>query len=421
MTLGITIPGLQALGRIGFLAVLIEDDPLDPSHLSGDITIDILDPIGSNNRLTFNELASGPDLASMVDISLGLDALVNLDLTLGFAFDKIVDNSGPPPIYHYEPNSKYPTLTSDFVLSWDLGLGGGFEELSAPSVSFDNIRLQIGTFLSGFVGDILGPIQQILEPIQPIIDVLTSPLPGISYLFGEDTTILDLGRWFGYEEAADFIEGAIGIINLVNSLEVGENIYLDFGSLSFGEGFDLRSQNLSGLDAASLPYGVSLEAPAQDVDAQLAAKADGFDQAKDDVGSGFSIPILEDPSKAIGLLFGQDVLLFEYTMPTLGVQFEFRQKFGPFWDVLWVHVGGRLGAQADFTFGYDTKGLSAFIDNPGNPAVLVDGFYVSDRIDSKGQDPPEVTIWGELFGGGSVDLLLVEGGAELGGSGHDRP
>jgi len=412
--LGITIPGLQALGRIGFLAVLIEDDLQVPSHLSGGITVDILDPYGSNNRLTFNELTSVPDFSSMVDISLGLEALVNLDLTLGFAFDKSVDSSGPPPVYHYEPNSKYPTLTSDFVLSWDLGLGGGFEELSAPSVSFDNIRLQIGTFLSEFVGDILGPIQQILEPVQPIIDVLTAPLPGISYLFGSDTSILDLARLYDGGEAADFIEGAIGIINLVNSLEVGENIYLDFGSLSFGEGFDLRTQSLSGLDAASLPYGVSLAAPAEDVDAQLSGKAGEFDQAKDDVGSGFSIPILEDPSTAIGLLFGQDVLLFEYTMPTLGIEFEFRKKFGPFWDVLWVHVGGRLGAQADFTFGYDTKGLSVFIDNPGNPAVLIDGFYVSDRIDSKGQDPPEVTVWGELFGGGSVDLLLVEGGADVG-------
>ena len=407
--LDITVPGLQALGRIGFLAVLIEDDQTDHSHLSGDIKIDILDPVWDpNNRLTFNDLASEPNFANMVDISLGLDALVNLDLTLGFAFNG------------FEADTRYPTLTSDFIVNWDwnLGLGRGFDDLSAPSVSFDNIRLQIGTFLSGFVGDILGPIQQILEPIQPLIDLLTYPLPVISDLRGSDTTILDLGRLFGYEEAADFIEGVIGIINLVNSLDVGENIYLDLGSLSFGEGFDLSEggQNIAGLNADELTEEgpVSLGAPAENVHDQLAQKAGGFVQAEADIGSGFSIPILENPSKAIGLLFGQNVDLFEYIMPTLGVEFTYRQWFGPFWGVVYVGIGGRLGAEADFTFGYDTAGLKAFIDNPGNPSLLADGFYVSDRTDSEGTDPPEVTLFAELFASAKVDILIAALGADGG-------
>jgi hypothetical protein len=340
----------------------------------------------------------------MVDIGLGLEALINLDLTLGFAFN------------NFEADARFPTLTSDFVVEWDLGFGGGFDDLSTPSVSFNNIRLQIGTFLSDFVGDILGPIQEVLEPIQPIIDILTYPLPVISELRGSDTTILDLGRWYGYEEAADFIEGVIGIINLVNSLEVGENIYLDLGSLSFGEGFDLSEggQSISGLDPTTLPTGVNMVAPSEeDLRNQLEEKAGEFAEAEEGMGGTFTIPILEEPSKAIGLLFGQDVPLFEYVMPTLGVEFTYRQMFGPFFGVVWVGIGGRLGAQADFTFGYDTAGLKAFIDNPSNPSLLTDGFYVSDRI-SNGEDPPEMKLYGELFATAAVNMAVAKFGVDGG-------
>jgi hypothetical protein len=73
-----------------------------------------------------------------------------------------------------------------------------------------------------------------------------------------------------------------------------------------------------------------------------------------------------------------------------------------------------LGAEADFTFGYDTAGLKAFIDNPGNPSLLADGFYVSDRTDSEGTDPPEVTLFAELFASAKVDILIAALGADGG-------
>jgi len=405
--LDITLPDLQALGRIGFLQLLIEDDATDPTHLSGDLVIDILDPDG---RLTFEEMASGRLFSEMVAADLVMDALANLDLTLGFAFDQVGST--------YMANTDFPTLTADFILDWTFESGSGLGSLTVPEVSFENIHLNVGSFLTGFVRDIIDPIQAILGPIEPVIDVLTTPLPVISDLAGRPFTLLDLARYYGYADVANFIEGMKHVIDLVNHLgEIGDDIYLDLGSLQFGGSFDLSdsSTSISALDPASLPAGVTITLATEDVQIQLQNKAGDFYQAMTSVPGGFHLPILENPKIAIGLLFGRDVTLFEYEMPTLSVGFSYRQKFGPIWPFppVFVHIGGSVYAEANFTFGYDTHGLSAFVNNPNDPSVLSDGFYFSDRIQG-GIDLPEVALWGELVAGASIDIWVAEVGVEGG-------
>lgn len=405
--LDITLPDLQALGRIGFLQLLIEDDATDSTLLSGDLFIDILDPDG---RLTFEEMASGRLFSEMVEADLVMDVLANLDFTLGFAFDQVGSA--------YVANTDFPTLTADFILDWTFEADSGLGSLTAPDVSFENIHLNLSSFLTGFVGDILDPIRAALGPVEPVIDILTTPLPVISDLAGRSFTLLDLARYFGHSNVADFIEGIEGVIDLVNYLEgIGDDLFIDLGSLHFGANFDLRdsASSISGLNPDALPAGVIIDAPSQDVQTQLQSKASEFYQAKNNVTGGFILTILEEPKTAIGLLFGRDVSLFEYEMPTLRLGFSYRQKFGPIWPFppVFVHIGGNVQAVANFTFGYDTHGLSAFINNPNDASVLSDGFYLSDRIQGD-RDMSEVALWGELVAGASIDIWIAEVGVEGG-------
>ena len=75
-------------------------------------------------------------------------------------------------------------------------------------------------------------IQEVLEPIQPVIDILTFPLPVISELSGGNVTLLDLARMLGggYESAVNFIEAVIAVNDFINSIPVdADEIWLDLG------------------------------------------------------------------------------------------------------------------------------------------------------------------------------------------------
>ena len=136
------------------------------------------------------------------------------------------------------------------------------------------------------------------------------------------------------------------------------------------------------------------------------------------IGGGIQFPIWEQPTSALGLLFGKDVDLIKYVMPTLKVEFSYRQSFGPVWAVppVMVNIGGRLGAEVNLAFGYDTRGIRRFIADGYDLADLGDlayGFYIDDRV-VDGQDQPEARLYGELGAGASVTAYVAEIGAEGG-------
>src|SRR5439155_9539027 len=112
-------------------------------------------------------------------------------------------------------------------------------------------------------------------------------------------------------------------------------------------------------------------------------------------------PILTDPLSAFGLLIGQDVTLFAYSMPVLVIGFDYKQTFQIFPPFLSASISGGVSAKFDFKFGFDTAGIREFAqDNfrPGSIYKIFDGFFISDRqnADGTGEDVPEVTLTATL-------------------------
>ncbi len=423
-------------GELAFLRVKIEDDDADPTHLTGSFAIDLKDPVGSNNRLTFNELAGGLNFAQVVDVDLDLEAEANLDLTLG-----VMGSSDDVASAQFFETS-FPQLKADFHLLWTFDALGGFQG-NLQDVSFNNVRLDLGQFLSNIVSPIVDTINPILDPIRPILDVLNAPVPVISDITGDDVSFIEMASYLAPElvspETADFIEAAGELVGFLDRLDtLGESTYIEFGSFNLNNlGGTQNLRTGGGVNFGGLDFNSRKTAPAQGLSDQLAAKAPGFKAAKEDIkgtaGSGFSFPLLDDPTLAFKLLLGQDVDIFRYDMPEFSVGFDIEQAFGPVYapPPVYVTLEGGLRAGMRFGFGYDTHGLRTFAESVqegnANPLLLFDGFYVADTYNVNGQwkDLPELFLEAHIGAGVRVSAVIlsleVEGGiyAQLGLNLHD--
>lgn len=393
-----TIPGLSAKGELFFLQLDIMDDPEDPSSFEGHFEVNLKDPDG-NGKLTFAEItSSGTQFDDVIEWELAAIADVNLDLAASFG-----------------GNTAFPRIIAEFHLDWEWDLEDG---ASTPEIAFTDIYLDLGTFISDFLGPILKEIRKVTEPLDPIIDIVTARLPVLSDLAGEDITLLDLAEIFGLLEPStvDFIESVIQVINIINSLEgIGEgSILIPFGSFSLtaDESGNMTNvnplQNLGEIDLAGTIAGATGPGASSTYKNQTAEFAG-------DIGSldNFSIPIFDNPSELFNIFVGKPVRLVEWRMPQFKFEFTYTQRI-PIYPPLYAQFGGSIGATIDIGFGYDTYGIQKFIESEDKNALdLLDGFYVID-YDSNGNERPELSLTGEIFAGASINLLMVEAGVRGG-------
>ncbi len=240
---------------------------------------------------------------------------------------------------------------------------GDFGE--TPNVDFNDISVDIGSFFQGFAGDVLREIARVTEPLQPIIDILTTPIPILSDLGSSKVTLLDFAGTSPEQTAA--IEGLADLIDLAaQASSITATGKIDLGSLRIDA--DLRSESPE--DAAlSIIRGV--------VDpADLSGPVGDFFEAVDNVGGGgLAFPIIQDV-KSLGQMFlGQDADLFSYE-----AGFDFDETISQFFPVLGpvgVRLGGSFGAQAFFKFGFDAQGVREYFDSGmTDPEKIFNGFYV---------------------------------------------
>ena len=182
---------------------------------------------------------------------------------------------------------------------------------------------------------------------------------------------------------------------------------------------DLTGQNLrvaGGLNSFQIPSSIdatfNLTAAINTLNAQVAAPVNAFVAKTNQAPSGLSLslPILKQPSSALGLLLGRDIDLFKLDLPAIDVHFGIEKTFPIFGPIIGV-IAGSLGLHADLAFGYDTIGLRQFKSSGFNdPLKLANGFFIYDRVDGQGQpsiegiDAPEVTLTGVLTLGAGVGI-----------------
>lgn len=391
LTVGVfvTVPGLKAKGQLWMLEAEISEEsdgedsngaPRSESVLDLGFSVDIFDADG---RLTFSEMVGGGfDLGETIDVDLGGSAQVHLDLDVSFGED-----------------ARFPRFLAEIDGTWEWDALDEDEGEGAPQFSFNNVRLDLGSFISKFLIPILKDIKSIVDPAKPLIDLLTAELPVFSELAGEPLTLLILGERAGLitPTTRQFIEAVDAIFTLVNDTSVSgtDSILLDLGDIA------MVLDSLGNVEARD-------ELPESGIN-PLGSPDDNANTFMESLQAiGFTFPFLK-VSEIFKLLTGGDVTFVEYRMPLL--EFEATIDFKiPIFPPLYIIFGGGIGATIDLTFGYDTVGLRKFASNPDKKiSDLAEGFFVKD-VDDYGKEIPEITLSGGLFAGAVLDILVAEAG-----------
>lgn len=386
----ITIPGLHARGNLFFLQLDVRDesDGVDAqghernsSSVGGFFSINLKDPIGSGNKLTFADMKSpGFSLDRFIEARLGAEAGVHLDFVVSFGGD-----------------AQFPRLLVEFDLEWTWTLGGHSD--GDLHIGFHNVQLDVGSFIGQFIAPILQQIKKVTGPIQPLVDVLTAPIPILSDLAGEPINMVRLAEIYGEltPGTRKFIEALGKIITLVNETNVAPN-----GSILIP---------LGGLNMQRNPFG-QIQRMAGETNPQAAMPstqtshegARNFLQKLEDLG--FKFPFLSI-GEVFKLFTGKPVTIVEYHMPVLEFSARFSQSI-PLYPPLYVVFGGEIGAKIDLTFGYDTYGIAKFVSSPEkNVLDILDGFFVKD-VNDQGVDVPEITLHGGIFAGAALSVGPIE-------------
>ncbi len=385
-----TIPNLSATGRLAFLRLGVTDDPTDPSHFSGMFTVDLRDPgtQAADGRLALTELRSAP-ASSLIHATLTAVADVNLPFVTSISGSDLM-----------------PKLRGEFNLEWQFNsadpMGGG-PFGSVPHVAFNNLQFDAGGFVSDLLGSTLGKIQQVLSPLDPVIDALTFQIPVLN------VSLIDLAKRYGSSQV-NFIAAAADLVSLVQNLPIiNDELFVDVGS------FDLSGTDVRGLTDLNnvTPHALSIGNPTAEL-AGMNAQANSFlNQAKNVTGSGFSFPLFSSPSSAFGLFMGKDVDLVLFDMAPLALSLS-KTFTIPIVPPLEADFTGRASVAADFNFGFDTSGLRKLADSGFSDfAAIADGFFVLDT-DAMGKDVDELTLSAGLEIAGGINAAVVKAGIKGG-------
>ena len=96
----------------------------------------------------------------------------------------------------FQGDVRFPSLGAEFeprLDVWRCGTGDQGLEGSAPTVAFDHVTLNAGEFISDFSDEVLKKIRKLTEPLEPVVDFLTSPVPILDD-FGFDFTPLEIAE-----------------------------------------------------------------------------------------------------------------------------------------------------------------------------------------------------------------------------------
>ncbi len=378
-----SMPDLGAIGNLGFLSLEVGDSSDSPSFFNGSLAVDIHD---NDGLLTISDVFGDNDVLS---ITPEAEAALNLEFITGI-----------------EGNDAFPSLRGGLNLGWLVNSSTGFAgELT--SSSFSEVQLNLGDYVNSFVEPIFETVNDIIEPVRPIVDALTTEIDFSIASY----SVLDILNLFGDSDYSDFISFVSAIDTIDNFVQqahsIGNDLWLDFG------GVTLDVDNTVSASAESW------QMPEENVSQQISEQAPGYASNISDTNDFFSFPIIDEPQGLLGMLFGQNPTLVKCDLP----DFSFSESFDQFLGVIPVGpipvtlgLRGSMGLTSSISFGYDTLGLrNAYAE--GSFASLADGLYMSDT-DSSGRDIPELSVYGSLgfYGqvGGGFDLGFMSAEAKAG-------
>jgi hypothetical protein len=423
------------------------------------------DPLRGPTKLdvTFH-VAPFSNVNSIPAPTLSGDAHISLTAQGGFT-DLNGNAVQPIAIPNVKSQMEFPSVSTNFRLNWSFS-GGTAPAASDLSVSFNDVQVQLGTFLSSFVEPIVQVIQDVTAPLQPIISFLVSPVPGVSDFsrllgFGDVTPMTIIGEAANYavgpgaQPIVDLIGELLKAVNDIDKVGIQANgLSLDLGN------FDLNGQDGSGQDQrttlmnqqalfgnlnvpGSTDLGVDLSADnvSSAITSGIASVTNELQksgagqavlsavgdlqkvlQAVNNNGFSFDFPILDDPLKCVfPLLLGKDADLFSFTASlTVPKPPSGTDAFGGSYYGLSLSFPIDLSAGAYFRLAYDTYGIREFFNDISNKTFnaqdLLDGFYIDDssNLTFQGTVGPALSLHANPF-----FSLTLKGGLETGSQGND--
>ena len=384
----------------------------------------------ASNDITLADLTNLADLKKLVTV--GLSAKVHID----WDFQALVSSS-------------LPGVGGEFKLDWQWGTTAGYtvatdtgkdatpptDSSHEPTISFNNVYISAGGFLSGVLQPIVKEVQQFTSPLKPVIDTLYAPIPVLSDLShlagGGDVTLISIAEAFSTLAGGPdltMVDRILQVVKLVNSIPSGsDNIGIFVGSFTLNStkaiGTTATPDNSSSLISSTAPASDTENGGknvTQAMDSQSGG-AIGTSQAK----AGFSFPILDNPSSVFNLLMGGDVDLIRFDSGNLTLGFSYSQQFGPVYapPPVMITISGSASVTARIIAGFDTYGLRKAYEaiRAGDGAGTVIGsildslfLYTTDPTKNDGVPVPVLSLKGELAAGASVSVLIVSVGIEGG-------
>ncbi|MDT7547724.1 MAG: hypothetical protein QOE84_118 [Actinomycetota bacterium] len=426
-------------GTLGFLGVNLRDQAATGGKTPSSIGISAALRLSKKGTTGEQELALNDLLAGQGDARFTAQASAHIALRVRTGIKTGETISLPSVI---------GILKIDGDVTLDTKDGGSF---TAPTVTFDNLYVDLGKTLSAFLGGIVDDVKRVTSPFKPVIDTLQAPLPVLSQLAAlvgkPPVTLISLLEAVSGADLS-LVRSFLSVIQFINGLPAptSQSVLIGLGDLtSPGGAADVRG-------GGSFSVDTSLAKKAQTPDSAgalvhsggtfgsglldaLGAKHTGASDPLNpkhanyvhdsaDAGQalhttfgvrGLEFPIFDSASNIAKVLMGQDVKIVEYRMGTLQASAGFDVTFGPFFIgpvPVSVFIGGSATIKGNFAFGYDTSGIRKVLDG-GSGEHLLDGLFLDD-LDGAGNDIPEITLIGEVHAGAEVDLVVVKAGVEGG-------
>jgi hypothetical protein len=372
VNVSVTTPNLDVQGTLGFFQV----DAKDGNSVNDDSPPE---PVSSFNATFPLNLSTDGGGNLQVTDTLTAAANINLELTASI-----------------NGSNAFPSVTADLGIQWNFNSATPGSQGDAPTVTFSEVQVNLGTFLTSFVGPILQDVQDVALPLQGLAEFLTQPVPvvsNISTTFGNDPVTFGslLAKFANIDPstiatfanailaidqipAADLAAGKIpvystdpntGIVSLLPSVNANPNSMLNLGGFTVS---DPRSAVATVAD---------MSAAQNDAEQQDPTAASFFNQ----IGSfGFSFPILEQPQTLFNLLLGQPgdpanpPTLFQVNVPGVSIAvptFNVSFPIPVLLDLVSLNFGAGFNLTvAPMSFGYDLRGLEEATPKP------LDGFFV---------------------------------------------
>ncbi|MEM7311655.1 MAG: matrixin family metalloprotease, partial [Planctomycetota bacterium] len=361
LDLSATVGGANLSANVGLLNLMLNDvigsdDDGRPSGLFGSFELDLQG--GDGGRLPVSRIAS----ELIVEARLSAEADLNFDAVASF---DIGDEAAVFP--EIRTTLHYDQVFGNAIYNSRSGFNAQFG--GTPNVIFEDVTVDFGSLVNEFIAPIFSEIKTATEPMQPVLDILTTRIPVISDLSSEDITFLDLAIAFGAgtrnTTAKETVDTIVDIIEFINSVPTdADGLRIELGTFNMSDVPDLNLRE-------SKTPGNAPQAPDRgeiDVNNQLAAgaAAQGRDSSQSQSffskseGLGFDIPILKNPSTAFDLFLGNPVDLFTIDLPVLDLGFSYRKSF-PIFTGLNAVLEGNVNATIDFSFGYDTTGIASYL------------------------------------------------------------